>query len=184
MPWSDAYHGLLIGPCDEATSRREWEDCRLVHAIHITSDETIDCTYPEWVKFFREAAREAAAQREERVPPGHQPLAKTDHPGSSSGVIPLAGDCRIERGHAGWVIAAPPACYLAEVERSLWSNDEPLVFETPTAAGVAYWQAREYEDGRKRRYREAMSRLGRPVLGRSRYEEDAHREDLSSEILD
>ncbi len=29
-----------------------------------------------------------------------------------------------------------------------------------------------------------MSRLGRPVLGRSRYEEDSHREDLPSEILD
>ncbi len=180
----DSYHGLLIGPCDEATSRWEGEDCRLVHPIHITSDEGIDCTYLEWVQFFREAAREAAAWREEPAPPGHHPLANTDHPGSSDGVIPLEGDCRIERLDAGWVIAASSASYLAEVERSLWSNDEPLVFETPDAALAAYRQARVYEDGRKRRYREAMSRLGRPVLGRSRYEEDAHQEDLSSEILD
>ena len=92
-------------------------------------------------------------------------------------MIPLEGDCRIERRDAGWVIAASPASYLAEIERSLWSNDEPLVFETPDAALAAYRRAREYEDGRKRRDREAMSRLGRPVLGRSRYEEDAHWED-------
>jgi hypothetical protein len=131
-------------------------------------------------KFFRAAA----ARREEPTPPGHQPLAKTDHPGSSGGVIPLAGDCRIERLDAGWVIAASSAPYLGEVERSLSSNDEPLVFETPAAALAAYRQAREYEDGRKRRYLEAMSRLGRPMLGRSCYEEDAHREDLSSETLD
>jgi hypothetical protein len=77
----------------------------------------------------------------------------------------------------GWVIAAPSASYLWEVERFVWSKDEPLVFETPAAALAAYREAREFEDGRKRRYREAMSRLGRPVLGLSRYEEDADWED-------
>jgi hypothetical protein len=75
------------------------------------------------------------------------------------------------------VIAAPPACYLADIERSLWSNDEPLVFETPGAALAAYRRAREYEDGRRRRYREAMSCLGRPVPGQSRHELDADSED-------
>jgi hypothetical protein len=173
----DSYHGLLIGPCDEATSRREEEACRLVHAIRITSNEGIDCTYPEWLQFFREAVREAAALCEAPAPPGRRPHAETDRPGSSDGVITLEGDRRIERGRAGWVIAAPPACYLAEIERSLWSNDDPLVFETPAAALAAYRRARGYEEGRKRRYREAMNRLGRPVLGRSRYEEDAVSED-------
>jgi hypothetical protein len=168
----DSYHGLLIGPCDEATSRRE-EACRLVHAILITWDEEIDCTYPEWVQSFREAVHEAANRRDEPVSLGLHRLTKMDLLGSSGGVIPLEGDCRIERRDAGWVIATSSATYLAEVERFMWSNDEPLVFETPTAAGAAYWQAREYEDGRKRRYREARSRLGRPVVGRSRYEEDA-----------
>ena len=83
----DSYHGLLIGPCDEATSRREEEACRLKHAIRITSDEGLDCTYPEWLKFFREALHEAAARCEEPAPPGRQPLAETDRPGSSDGVI-------------------------------------------------------------------------------------------------
>jgi hypothetical protein len=173
----DSYHGLLIGPCDEATARREEEACRLVHAIHVTSEEGIDCTYPEWVRSFREAAHEAAAQPEEPALPGDQQLPETDHPGPSGGVIPLEGDCRIERRDAGWIIAASSASYLAEVERFLWSNDEPLVFETPAEALAAFRQAREHEAGRRRRYREAMNRLGRPVLGCSRYEEEAHSED-------
>ena len=75
---------------------------------------------------------------------------------------------------------------LEEVEKSSWSNDEPLlVFETPdTAALAAYRQVREFEDGRKPRCREAIGRLAHWAPERSRYEEDAHREDLSSEILD
>jgi hypothetical protein len=54
----------------------------------------------------------------------------------------------------------------------MWSSDEPLVFDTPAGAIAAFLRAREREEGPKRRYREAMSRLGRPLQGPSRYEEE------------
>ena len=52
----------------------------------------------------------------------------------------------------------------------MWSSDEPLVFDTPAGALAAFLRAREHEEGRKKRYREAMIRLGRPLQGSSRYE--------------
>ena len=55
----------------------------------------------------------------------------------------------------------------------MWSSDEPLVFDTPPGALAAFLRAREHEEGRKRRYREAMIRLGRPLQGPSRYEEES-----------
>src|SRR5262249_25532163 len=79
----DSYHGLLLGPCDEATSKREEKACRLVHAIRITSNEGIDCTYQEWVQLFREATHQASAWREEPASAGQEPLVLTERSGSS-----------------------------------------------------------------------------------------------------
>jgi hypothetical protein len=72
----------------------------------------------------------------------------------------------------GWVIVDPSAGCLFEVERCMWSSDKPLVFDTPAGALAAFLRARENEEGRKRRYREAMIRLGRPLQGPLRYEEE------------
>ena len=92
--------------------------------------------------------------------------------------------CRSGRGHPPtgtwkmWMapnapISDPSAGWLFEVERCMWSSDEPLVIDTPAEALAAFRQAREYEEGRKRRYREAMIHLGRPLQGPSRYEEES-----------
>jgi hypothetical protein len=63
---------------------------------------------------------------------------------------------------------------LFEIKRWVWSGDEPLVFDMPPQALGALLQAREYEEGRKKRYREPMIRLGRPLKGPSRYEEESY----------
>jgi hypothetical protein len=41
----DAYHGLLIGPCDEAISGQEEGACRLIFKMFVTQAEGLDCTY-------------------------------------------------------------------------------------------------------------------------------------------
>jgi len=79
----------------------------------------------------------------------------------------------IEPRDEGWVIAGPSAGWLFEIERCMWSSDGPLVFDAPAGALEAFLRAREREEGRKRRYREAMVRLGRPLRGPSRYEEES-----------
>ena len=40
----DAYHGLLIGPCDEETSDQEEGACRLVFKMFVSMAEDLDCT--------------------------------------------------------------------------------------------------------------------------------------------
>ena len=80
---------------------------------------------------------------------------------------------RIEHRDEGWVIVDPSAGCLFEIERCMWSSDEPLVFDTPARALAAFLRAREYEEGRKRRDREAMIRLGRPLQEPSQYEEES-----------
>ena len=87
--------------------------------------------------------------------------------------ISLEQGHRIERRDEGWVIADRSAGWLFEVERYILSSDEPLVFDTPAGALATFLRARKHEDGRKRRYREAMIRLGRPPQGPSRYEEES-----------
>ena len=82
---------------------------------------------------------------------------------------------RIERRDEGWIIVDSSAGCLFEIERCMWSSDEPLVFDTPAGALGAFLRAREHEEGRRRRYREAMIRLGRPLQGPSRYEEETSR---------
>jgi hypothetical protein len=101
-----------------------------------------------------------------RLPEAEQ-VARTGMP------ISLEKGRRIERLNEGWVIVDPSAGCLFEIERCMWSSDEPLVFDTPAGALAALLRAREYEEGRKKRYRPAMIRLGRPVQGPSRYEEES-----------
>jgi len=79
--------------------------------------------------------------------------------------------CHVERRGPGWVVVDAEGSCLNEVERFVWSPEEPLFFKTQAAAHAAYLQARGDEEGRKMRYREAMKRLGRPLRGPSRYEE-------------
>jgi len=86
--------------------------------------------------------------------------------------ISLEGGRLIERRDEGWVVVDHSASCLVEVKRIVWPNHEPLVFETPTGAWTPYREPREYEEGRKRRYGEALTRLGRPLLGPSRNEEE------------
>ena len=51
-------------------------------------------------------------------------------------------------------------------------DSQRLVFDISAGALTAILRARGQEEGRKRRYREAMGRRGRPLQGRSRYEEE------------
>lgn len=88
--------------------------------------------------------------------------------------ISLEEGRRIERRDVGWVIVDPSTGCLFEIVRCMWSSDEPLVFKTPAGALAAFLRAREHEEGRKRRYREAMIRLGRSLQGPSRYEEESY----------
>ena len=78
---------------------------------------------------------------------------------------------RVERRQEGWVIVAGSAGCLFEIERCLWSSDDPFVFDTPARALAAFLRAPERDDGRKKRYREATIRLERHLQGRSRYVE-------------
>ena len=47
--------------------------------------------------------------------------------------ISLEDGHRIERRDEGWVIVDVSAGCLFELERCMWSSDEPLVFDTPVA---------------------------------------------------
>jgi len=169
----DAYHGLLIGPCDEAISDQEEGACWLVFKIFVTRDEGLDCTHEDWVRLFRGTVQETAALDENGDVTESCELAEAEQAAQADAAISLEEGRLIERRDEGWVIIAPPASFLFEVERIAWSSDEPLVFDTPTGALAAFLRAREHEEGRKTRYREAMSRLGRPLQGPSRYEEEA-----------
>jgi len=100
-------------------------------------------------------------------------LADAEQAAQTDAPISLAAGLLIERRDEGWISIDPPASLLFEVERIAWSNDEPLLFESPAAARMACLRARKYEEGRKRRYREAMIRLGRPSQGPWRYEEES-----------
>jgi hypothetical protein len=60
--------------------------------------------------------------------------------------ISLEQGRRMERRDEGWVIADPPASFLFEVERCVWSSDEPLVFNTLAGALVAFLRTREHEE--------------------------------------
>jgi hypothetical protein len=169
----DAYHGLLIGPCDEPIADQEEGACRLVFKMFVTMAEGLDCSYEEWVRLFRGDVHEAAAS-EKKVevtdscrPTEPQWAAVTGAP------IPLEDGHRIERRDVGWVVVDPSAGCLFEIERHVWSPDEPLVFATPAEALRALLQAREQEEGRKKRYRKAMISLGRPLQRPSRYEEES-----------
>jgi len=64
--------------------------------------------------------------------------------------ISLEEGRRIERRDVGWVIVDPSTGCLFEIERCMWSSDEPLVFKTPAGALAAFLRAREHEEGRKR----------------------------------
>jgi len=140
--------------------------------MFVTIEEGLDCTYAEWVRHFRGAVHEAAALGERGGGTESCQLAEAAQAARTGAPISLEGGRLMERRDEGWVIVDPPASCLVEVERIVWSNREPLVFETPIAAWTAYLQAREYEEGRKTRYRGALTRLGRPLLGPSRYEEE------------
>ncbi|MFI5454047.1 MAG: hypothetical protein ACHRXM_01210 [Isosphaerales bacterium] len=169
----DAYHGLLIGPCDEAISGPEEGACRLVFKMFVTMNEGLDCNYEEWVRLFRGAVHEAAAlhKKGEIVEPCQ--LAEAEQAAQTGMPILLEEGCRIERRGEGWVIVDPSGGCLFEIERCMWSSDEPRVFDTPAGAVAAFLRAQAYCEGRKRRYREAMIRLGRPLQGPSRYEEES-----------
>jgi len=168
----DAYHGLLIGPCDEAISGQEEDGCRLVFKMFVTIDEGLDCTYAEWVRHFRGAVHEASARDKKSEVTEPYEFAEAEQAAQAGTPISLDEGRFIERQDEGWVVVEPPASCLFEVERFVWSNDEALVFKSPATARTAYQRAREYEEGRKTRYREAMAGLGRPLHGRSRYEEE------------
>jgi hypothetical protein len=168
----DAYHGLLIGPCDEAISGQEEDGCRLVFKMFVTMAEGLDCIYEEWVRLFRGAVHDAATLDENGEVTELCQLAEAEQAARTDAPISLEEGRRIERRDEGWIIVDPSAGCLFEIERCMWSGDEPLVFDTPAGALAEFLRAREHEEGRKRRYREAMIRLGRSLQVPSRYEEE------------
>jgi hypothetical protein len=169
----DSFQGLLIGPCDESVAQQEDEACRLVFKMYVTWTESIDCTYPEWIRLFRHATQDASACDEScsNLNPRQVNLAERVSPSR----IPVAIEdgCHAERRRSGWVIVDAEGSCLNEVERFVWSRDEPLFFNTQAVAHAAYLRARGFAEGRKSRYREAMIRLGRPLQGLSRHEEES-----------
>jgi hypothetical protein len=169
----DAYHGLLIGPCDEATSDQEERACRLVFKMFVTVAEGLDCTYEEWARLFRGVVHQAAALDERGEALESCGLAEVEQAARTGITISLEEGHRIERRNEGWVVVDPSAGWLFEIERCVWSSDEPLVFDTPAGALAAFLRARKHAEGRKSCYSEAMIRLGRPLQGPSRYEEES-----------
>ena len=162
----DAYHGLLVGPCDESIAQQGEEACRLVFTVYGTWTESIDCTYTEWVRHFRLAAKEASTREESSglLNPRHVQVAERS--ARSSVTVPIEDGCRVERRGPGWVIVDTEGSCLNELERFVWSREEPLFFKTQAAAHAAHLQARGYEEGRRMRYRESMKLLGRPLRDR------------------
>jgi hypothetical protein len=167
----DSFHGLLIGPCEELIAQQEEEACRLVFKMYVTWTESIDCTYPEWVRLFRRAAKEASTRDESCGILNPRQVKVAERASRSSVPVPIGDGCRVERRRPGWVIVDAEGSCLNEVERFVWSRDEPLFFRTQAAARAAYLRARGFAEERRRRYRASMNRLGRPLRGPSRYEE-------------
>jgi hypothetical protein len=163
-------YGLLVGPCDEVAADREEKACRLVSKLYVTVEEGIDCTYSEWRQRFRRTVHTASARLEDskiRSPTQVRDAARAALIGE---VLPQIDGCRIERRSQGWIIANESGHSLFDVERLIYSNDEPLVLESPEAAQAAYWRALEYEEGRKKRYRRVMARWGRPLRASACYD--------------
>jgi len=169
----DSFHGLLIGPCDELIAQQEEEACRLVFKMHLTWTETIDCTYQEWIRLFRHATQDASTCDESCsiLNPRQENVAEWVSP--TRILVAIEDRCRVERHRSGWVIVDAEENCLNEVERFVWSRDEPLFFNTQAVAHAAYLRARGFAEARKSRYREAMIHLGRPLQGLSRHEEES-----------
>jgi hypothetical protein len=178
----DVHHGLLVRPCDEAISDQETGACRLVFKVFATINEGLDYTYEEWARLFRGEVHEAAALNERREVTEPCQIAESVPAAQSDAAISHEAVYRIERRDEGWVIVSPLALSLPEVERSIWSSDKPLAFDAPVGALEAFLQARPHEEGRKRRYREAMIRLGRPLQGPSRYEQGSPLENQAPSV--
>ncbi|MBY0527466.1 MAG: hypothetical protein K2R98_28980 [Gemmataceae bacterium] len=65
--FEDSYNGLLVGPCDEAMLAAEI-DCPWIGEIEMCGGgDGFHCTYEQWVKLFREEARQAATSAVEPV---------------------------------------------------------------------------------------------------------------------
>ena len=155
-----AYHGLPIEPRDEAICGQEEGACRLVLNMFVTIDEGLDCTYAEWVRLVRQAVDDAAALDEKGEVLESCRLAEAEQAARAGMPISLEEGGRIERRDEGWIIVDPSAGCLFEIERCMWSSDEPRVFDTPAGAVAAFLRAQAYCESRKRRYRESMIRLG------------------------
>jgi hypothetical protein len=148
----DSFQGLLIGPSDELIAQQEEEACRLVFKVYLTWTESIDCAYPEWIRLFRHATQEAATRDESCSILNPCQVNAVERVSPRRILVAIEDGCRVERRRRGWVIVDAEGSCLNEVERFLWSRDEPLFFNTKAVALVAYLRARRFANGRKSRY--------------------------------
>jgi hypothetical protein len=160
----DHFHSLLVGPCEVAAAEAE-ADCPLLDVIGIGDEAGFDCTYAEWVEYFRDEVYQAAQQ----PAPPMQPLEDADLSEriEEARTAGLEDGTRIEARGDGWVVVDSLHSYLVDPEDAAWvvgDDDEdmpPTVFPSVAAAYRAWERSQEVGAARKRRREEALKRLGR-----------------------
>ncbi|SIN69319.1 hypothetical protein SAMN05444166_0166 [Singulisphaera sp. GP187] len=165
----DNYHGLMVGPCDRKTIRRE-ESCRLLVILGSCHMDQFDCNYEEWTVPYRIDVYRAEAQ---------------GWPGPADPKMLLSpkqfADCRrakrtgeqfeIESRHlitpmeGRWRVMTDRGLYLVNVEENGYAEDvegyPTASFETPLEAASAYLWAVAIGKARGARYTAAMRNFGR-----------------------
>ena len=161
----DEYHGLLVGPCDEVAAEQE-ADCRFIAEISAAND-AFDCSYTEWVEYFRNDVR-SIADKHSVVPvvvPDEDEAATLAaiKQAQSTG---LSDGTRIVSREGGWLVLNDRGYLLEDPNAAVWvpEDDEDLpamFFSTAEQAYVAYRRSCAVGEARKRRREEALKRLGR-----------------------
>jgi hypothetical protein len=96
--------------------------------VYVTWTESIGCTYPEWVRLFRLAAKDASTRDESCGILNPRHVKVEEQSARSSVTVPIEDGRHVERRGPGWVIMDAEGSCLNEVERFVWSRAEPLFF--------------------------------------------------------
>ena len=163
--FEDAYHSLLVGPCDEETAQREAERCRYVEEIAVADECDFECSYEEWSEHLKNDARRAA---EKKLHPhkaedvDRDEVRRVQEEGFPDGT-------RIKARRDGWIVVDRLGFLLNNSDTASWVAEDAeaeedlqaLAFPTPEAAYAAYRCSKAVAKARTQRRKAALERLGK-----------------------
>lgn len=158
----DSYHGLMVGPCDPVVAATEAERCDSLTEV-ITTEDDFDCTYNEWVEYFRDEVLQSAPEQADPEIERNADVMEQVRLATTTG---LPDGTRIEQRHDGWIVVDRDGFFLQDPNAAAWVADEddeympPMMFNSPEAAYVACLRSEQAGAARKQRREEALRRLG------------------------